>query len=1075
MKNIIKNHSNFAIGVITIGFLGIGLLSSYLTPSKAASADEIVSAISEGFAKWNGAAIPLQSFAVTNTNDSGATPTPTCTPLPISGREVSYQAEGNGNDSQGPTFENGTLENGVTFGTGRIGQGFVLDGTNDRVQLGNPTNLQLQTFTIEMWIKRSSSTVVTNNPAAGFNGGTFLAYGSNGYGFAIDEPTNRLVLTRIGVSSVFAPTLPITDTNFHHVAVTKSGNQVIFYVDGVATAPVTYNAVFTFTTNMAIGTRGDADLRNAFFGTVDELSVYNRALTPVEITTIANTGQCPTPTPTSTPTSTPTNTPTATPTHTPTATPTNTPTATPTNTPTATPTNTPTATPTNTPTATPTNTPTPTPTNTPTATPTNTPTATPTNTPTATPTNTPTATPTNTPTATPTTTPTATPTPLQCQVPALTTLVNNPGDQFDAFDFDNHALLNGGASLITARPGGGPIDASVGCLANAVAQAGGTFQLTAQWRPGTYQNHFVEVYDRWVSRQLQQNSTPACQQRRLEVQPHANVHGVNQNVCTLADGCPHSAGRSFDAIITNVTNIDALAAQCSLHRPVASDGTGIHFEAINRPVLTGLAPPSIPARTFPMLLIVRGLNFSPGAVVRWNGQNRTTLYFGKRLLMAIIPGSDLSTPGPREVRVFNPGSVGGNGLSDPLTFTVTGASRPESESSVEPVGTAEETPSTPAVATAVLVTKELEGENYRFSYRLINNSDRPMNGLSIGLSSENVPLLDFPPVGWDHTTGTFPQSSYTSPNGWDLSIAVDTETDAKALTWSAAGAQFNVPVGGELAGFSVLVPVDDATYRGTFNAALDVGSNEIGAIILGGGFEGDVAPRPGGDGNMLATDVTQLRRFVAGLDTPNATINEAQRADCAPRASSGDGALTSGDVVQGRRYAAGLDPLTPSGGSTAPSMVPDSVSAFFEEVYSYFFGRELRVLAATASKSIVAVPIEITPHGDEVAASFTLEYDQTKLTNPRVVIGDAAVEDSTLTVNTNEKGRIGILIDSTEPMAASAMPRQLLTVTFDVIGEGLGDTPVIITGSLAGLGVSDSSGDLLAARYFDGRIILDPR
>ena len=214
----------------------------------------------------------------------------TCSPPPISGREVSYQSEDNANDSQGPTFENGTLENGASFGPGRTGQGFVLDGIDDRVQLGNPTNLQLQDFSIEMWIKRSSSTIVTNNPAAGFNGGTFLAYGSNGYGFAIDEPTNRLVLTKIGVSAVSAPSLSITDTNFHHVAVTKSGNQVIFYVDGVATAPVTYDAVFAFTTNIAIGTRGDADVRNAFFGTIDDLGVYNRSLSPAEINTIANGG-----------------------------------------------------------------------------------------------------------------------------------------------------------------------------------------------------------------------------------------------------------------------------------------------------------------------------------------------------------------------------------------------------------------------------------------------------------------------------------------------------------------------------------------------------------------------------------------------------------------------------------------------------------------------------------------------------------------------------------------------------------------------------------------------------------------
>lgn len=85
------------------------------------------------------------------------------------------------------------------------------------------------------------------------------------------------------------------------------------------------------------------------------------------------------------------------------------------------------------------------------------------------------------------------------------------------------------------------------------------------------------------------------------------------------------------------------------------------------------------------------------------------------------------------------------------------------------------------------------------------------------------------------------------------------------------------------------------------------------------GFEGDVTPRPNGDGIVLSTDITQLRRFATGLDTPNVGTNEFQRADCAPRSTSGDGIINSSDVIQGRRYATGLDPLTGSGGpTTAP-------------------------------------------------------------------------------------------------------------------------------------------------------------
>jgi len=42
-----------------------------------------------------------------------------------------------------------------------VGQAFEFDGNGDGVTVGNPANLRLQTFTIETWIKRSSSTVVS--------------------------------------------------------------------------------------------------------------------------------------------------------------------------------------------------------------------------------------------------------------------------------------------------------------------------------------------------------------------------------------------------------------------------------------------------------------------------------------------------------------------------------------------------------------------------------------------------------------------------------------------------------------------------------------------------------------------------------------------------------------------------------------------------------------------------------------------------------------------------------------------------------------------------------------------------
>ena len=215
-----------------------------------------------------------------------------CVPAPAN--LVSWwPGDGNADDIQ--SGNDGTLEGNTTFAAGKVDSAFSFDGDGDRILIGNPAALQVQNFTIEAWIKRGSSTVVSNDLHPTFPNGTFFAYGAGGYGFFIDQNTQTLGLTKVGTSNVVSATLPITDTNYHHVAVTKSGNQVIFYVDGVASTPAAYDPGFTFTTDAAIAARGDGDLLNAFFGDIDELEIFDRALTSTEIGSIyaaASNGKC---------------------------------------------------------------------------------------------------------------------------------------------------------------------------------------------------------------------------------------------------------------------------------------------------------------------------------------------------------------------------------------------------------------------------------------------------------------------------------------------------------------------------------------------------------------------------------------------------------------------------------------------------------------------------------------------------------------------------------------------------------------------------------------------------------------
>jgi hypothetical protein len=226
----------------------------------------------------NYAAIVTNNFGAVTSRTAVLTllPAPPCA-APPEGLAGWWRGEGNTWSAVGAN--EGTLQGQAGYGAGRVGQCFVFDGNADGVGLGNVAAFQLQDFTLEAWVSRSSASQISG-------GGTFgqiISWGGAGYGFGLDT-SGRLFLSQLDASAVFGPAL-VTDTGWHHVAVTKAGATVIFYTDGVASAPQTYTAVFSFPNALAIGARGD-NLASSFLGAIDEPSIYSRPLTAVEVQAI---------------------------------------------------------------------------------------------------------------------------------------------------------------------------------------------------------------------------------------------------------------------------------------------------------------------------------------------------------------------------------------------------------------------------------------------------------------------------------------------------------------------------------------------------------------------------------------------------------------------------------------------------------------------------------------------------------------------------------------------------------------------------------------------------------------------
>ncbi|MGH9835231.1 MAG: hypothetical protein ACREBD_03615 [Blastocatellia bacterium] len=86
------------------------------------------------------------------------------------------------------------------------------------------------------------------------------------------------------------------------------------------------------------------------------------------------------------------------------------------------------------------------------------------------------------------------------------------------------------------------------------------------------------------------------------------------------------------------------------------------------PTLVGLNPPSASAGGGGFTLVVNGLNFVNGSVVRWNGSARNTNFVTASQLTSLISASDIASAGTATISVSNPAP--GGGISNGLTFTI---------------------------------------------------------------------------------------------------------------------------------------------------------------------------------------------------------------------------------------------------------------------------------------------------------------------------------------------------------------------------------------------------------------------
>jgi hypothetical protein len=186
----------------------------------------------------------------------------------------------------------GTLTNGCTFTTGKIGQAFSFDGINDMVTLTNNSLNINGDFSASAWVKYTIGsgikTILSNN--------ALLTSPTRQYGWGVYLNSNNILFqTYDGTSTVgslsYAATL--TSGTWYHITVTKSGTTKRIYLNGVEVANASVNNItYTATHRPTIGgQRYDATGMEYFsVSPIDAVNVWNKELTSTEVTELYNSG-----------------------------------------------------------------------------------------------------------------------------------------------------------------------------------------------------------------------------------------------------------------------------------------------------------------------------------------------------------------------------------------------------------------------------------------------------------------------------------------------------------------------------------------------------------------------------------------------------------------------------------------------------------------------------------------------------------------------------------------------------------------------------------------------------------------
>ena len=210
-----------------------------------------------------------------------------------------WPGDGDANDVLGTN--NGTLQGGATANTpGMVGEAFHFDGTNSFVAIPDSTVLQPTNLTIEAWVRFDD----LDSEGTAAVGRQFIVFKQNRLNVSFSEGYD-LSKVRVGNSDVFTfritsatgkivgvdATTSLTVGVWYHVACMRGPDFLKIYVNGRLENQTDVNFVLDYGTQpLFFGSSGQGLWDRKLKGALDEVTLYNRALSPNEVAAIYEAG-----------------------------------------------------------------------------------------------------------------------------------------------------------------------------------------------------------------------------------------------------------------------------------------------------------------------------------------------------------------------------------------------------------------------------------------------------------------------------------------------------------------------------------------------------------------------------------------------------------------------------------------------------------------------------------------------------------------------------------------------------------------------------------------------------------------